>query len=192
MFCLSSSGLDFILIRYIFLEVSAISKNELMINEEIRDKEVRLVDETGTSLGIVSAKEAMKIAYEKNLDLVKIAPNANPPVCKIMDYGKYMFDLAKKEKEVRKNQKIVNVKEVRIGLDIGEHDFNVKVKQAIRFLKSEDKVKLTVRFVGREMNFTDRGHELINRFVECVSEVGTMEKKPKLEGRRMSVIINPK
>lgn len=192
MFCLSSSGLDFILIRYIFLEVSAISKNELMINEEIRDKEVRLVDETGTSLGIVSAKEAMKIAYEKNLDLVKIAPNANPPVCKIMDYGKYMFDLAKKEKEVRKNQKVVNVKEVRIGLDIGEHDFNVKVKQAIKFLKSEDKVKLTVRFVGREMNFTDRGHELINRFVECVSEVGTMEKKPKLEGRRMSVIINPK
>jgi translation initiation factor IF-3 len=174
------------------LEVSAISKNELMINEEIRDREVRLVDETGKALGIVSSKEALKIAYEKNLDLVKIAPNANPPVCKIMDYGKYMFDLAKKEKEVRKNQKIVNVKEVRIGLDIGEHDFNVKVKQAIRFLKSEDKVKLTVRFVGREMNFTDRGHELINRFVECVSEVGTMEKKPKLEGRRMSVIINPK
>ena len=123
--------------------MSAISKNELMINEEIRDREVRLVDETGKALGIVSSKEALKIAYEKNLDLVKIAPNANPPVCKIMDYGKYMFDLAKKEKEVRKNQKIVNVKEVRIGLDIGEHDFNVKVKQAIRFLKSEDKVKLT-------------------------------------------------
>lgn len=172
--------------------MSAISKNELMINEEIRDKEIRLIDEEGNPLGIVSAKEAQKIANQKSLDLVKIAPNATPPVCKIMDYGKYVFDLNKKEKEVRKNQKVVNIKEVRIGLDIGEHDFNVKVKNALKFLKEEDKVKLTVKFVGREMNFTSRGEELINRFAECVSELGALEKRPKLEGKRMSVIINPK
>ncbi len=163
-----------------------------MINEEIRDKEIRLIDEDGSALGIVSAKEAQKIANQKSLDLVKIAPNAIPPVCKIMDYGKYVFDLAKKEKEVKKNQKIVSLKEIRIGLDIGEHDFNVKVKSAVKFLQDEDKVKLTVKFVGREMNYTSRGEELINRFAECISEVGALEKKPKLEGKRMSVIINPK
>lgn len=163
-----------------------------MINDEITDKEVRLVDENGEALGIVSSKEALDIAIERNLDLVKIAPQANPPVCKIMDYGKYLFDLAKKEKEVRKNQKVVNIKEVRMGLDIGDHDLDVKVKQAIKFLKAEDKVKLTIRFYGRQMNFISRGQELVDRFIEEISEFGEADKKAKLEGRRMSVIINPK
>lgn len=151
-----------------------------------------MIGEDGEQLGIMSPREAQKLADEADLDLVNISPKANPPVCKIMDYGKYMFDLAKKEKEVRKNQKVVNIKEIRIGLDIGEHDFNVKVKSALKFLTDEDKVKLTVKFVGREMNFTSRGEELINRFAECISDLGALEKKPKLEGKRMSVIINPK
>ena len=174
------------------MEVSVINKNELMINDEIRDKEVRLIDEDGNPIGIVSAKEAQQIAYQKNLDLVKIAPMANPPVCKIMNYDKYVFDMAKKEKEVRKNQKVVNIKEVRMGLGIGDHDFNVKVKGAVKFLQDGDKVKVTVKFGGREMNYTHAGEELIDRFAQVVSEYGTLERRPRLEGRRMTVMINPK
>ena len=130
--------------------------------------------------------------YQKNLDMVLIAPTAKPPVCKIMDYNKYVFDMAKKERENRKNQKVVNIKEVRLGLGIGEHDFQVKVKGALKFLKDGDKVKVTVRFGGREMNHTGDGEVLIDRFADAVSELGIMEKRPKLEGKRMSVIINPK
>lgn len=172
--------------------MSVISKNDLMINEEIRDREVRVIGSDGEPVGIMSPTAALELAYSKNLDLVKIAPNAQPPVCKIMDYGKYVFDMAKKEKEARKNQKIVEIKEVRLGLGIGEHDYQVKLKNAVKFLQSGDKVKVTVKFVGREMNFTKAGEELLQRFFEDVSEYGTADKKPKMEGRRMNAIVSPK
>lgn len=163
-----------------------------MVNEEIKEAEVRLIDEDGGIVGLMSSKEALQVAYERNLDMVMIAPTAKPPVCKIMDYNKYVFDMAKKERENRKNQKVVNIKEVRLGLGIGEHDFQVKVKGAVKFLKDGDKVKVTVRFGGREMNHTDEGEVLIERFAEAVKDYGLMDKKPKLEGKRMTVIINPK
>lgn len=173
-------------------EVSIISKNELMINEEIRDKEVRLIDADGSMLGIQPIKEAQKLANSKNLDLVKIAPQAEPPVCKIMDYGKYMFELAKKEKEARKNQKIISIKEVRVSPSIEDHDFDFKVKNAYKFLKDGDKVKVSVKFRGREMHYTSIGHEILEKFAEEVKEVGVVEKKPKLEGKSMIMILNPK
>ena len=163
-----------------------------MVNEEIKEAEVRLIDEEGGIIGLMSSKEALQVAYERNLDLVMIAPTAKPPVCKIMDYNKYVFDMAKKERENRKNQKVVNIKEVRLGLGIGEHDFQVKVKGAVKFLKDGDKVKVTVRFGGREMNHTDEGEVLIEKFADAVKDYGLMDKKPKLEGKRMTVIINPK
>jgi len=163
-----------------------------LINEEIRDKEVRLIDSDGSMLGIMPVKDAQKIAANKNLDLVKIAPHAVPPVCKIMDYGKYMFEIAKKEKEARKNQKVINVKEVWIKPTIEEHDFGFKTRNAYRFLKDGDKVKVSVRFRGREMNYTSLGEQMLNKFAEAVAEVGTVERKPKLEGRNMTMIINPK
>ena len=163
-----------------------------MVNEEIKEAEVRLIDEEGGIIGLMSSKEALQVAYERNLDMVMIAPTAKPPVCKIMDYNKYVFDMAKKERENRKNQKVVNIKEVRLGLGIGEHDFQVKVKGAVKFLKDGDKVKVTVRFGGREMNHTDEGEVLIEKFADAVKDYGLMDKKPKLEGKRMTVIINPK
>lgn len=163
-----------------------------MINEEIRDKEVRLIDSDGTMIGIQSIKDAQKLANSKNLDLVKIAPQANPPVCKIMDYGKYMFELQKKEKEARKNQKIINIKEVWLKPTIEDHDFNFKAKNALKFLKDGDKVKVSVRFRGREMNYTKLGTEVLEKFAEFVQEAGSVEKKPKLEGRNMIMILNPK
>lgn len=163
-----------------------------MINEEIRDKEVRLIDTDGSMLGILSAKDAQKMANSKNLDLVKIAPQAVPPVCRIMDYGKYMFELAKKEKEARKNQKIVSIKEVWIKPTIEDHDFGFKVKNAYKFLKDGDKVKVSVRFRGREMHYTSLGEEVLNKFADAVVEVGVVEKKPKLEGKSMIMILNPK
>jgi len=163
-----------------------------MINEEIRDKEVRLIDSDGSMIGIVPIKEAQRIANSKNLDLVKIAPQAVPPVCKIMDYGKYMYELSRKEKEARKNQKVINVKEVWIKPTIEEHDFNFKAKNACRFLKDGDKVKVSVRFRGRELNYTSLGEEVLRKFAEAVKDVGVVEKKPKLEGKSMTMILNPK
>jgi len=172
--------------------VFSINKNELMINEQIRDKEVRLIDADGTMLGIMTSKDAQVLANSKSLDLVKIAPQAVPPVCRIMDYGKYMFELAKKEKEARKNQKVVSIKEVRLSASIEDHDFEFKVKNAVKFLKDGDKVKVSVKFRGREMNYTALGEQVLEKFAEAVKEVGTLEKKPKLEGRNMLMIINPK
>ena len=163
-----------------------------MINEEIRDPEVRVIGSNGEAIGIMSSREAQEIAYSQNLDLVKIGPNAVPPTCKIMDYGKYVFDKAKREKEAKKNQKVIEIKEVRLGLGIGEHDYQVKLKNAIKFLQGGDKVKVSVKFVGREMNYTQAGEELINRMLEDIKEYGTADKKAKLEGRRMNVIVNPK
>lgn len=170
---------------------SIISK-ELMINEEIRDKEVRVIDSDGSQLGIMSAKEAQKLANARNLDLVKIAPQATPPVCRIMDYGKYKFELAKKEKEAKKNQRIINVKEVRISPSIDTHDFNTKLNHAIRFLKAGDKVKVTVRFRGREVNHSSLGQSLLEKFAESVNEIAVVEKQPKLEGKSMAMFLAPK
>jgi len=169
-----------------------INKNELMVNEQIRDKEVRLIYVDGTMLGIMSSKEAQKLANSKNLDLVKIAPQAVPPVCRIMDYGKYMFDLAKKEKEARKKQKVINVKEVRLSSSIEEHDFNFKLKNAVKFLKDGDKVKVSIKFRGREMNYTSLGQQILEKFADAIEEFAVVERKPKLEGRNMFMILNPK
>jgi translation initiation factor IF-3 len=169
-----------------------INKNELMINEQIRDKEIRVIDADGSMLGIMASKDAQVLANSKTLDLVKIAPQAAPPVCRIMDYGKYMFELAKKEKEARKNQKIVSLKEIRLSASIEDHDFEFKVKNAVKFLKDGDKVKVSVKFRGREMNYTALGQKVLEKFAETIEEVGTVEKKPKLEGRNMIMIINPK
>ena len=162
------------------------------INEEIRDKEVRLIDETGEMIGVVPIKEAQDLATQKNLDLVKIAPQAVPPVCKIMDYGKYLFEQAKKDKEARKNQKTVEVKEIRLSPSIDEHDFGFKMKNASKFLKDGNKVKVSVRFRGREMNYTKLGESVLLRFAENLSEFGAADKGPKLEGKNMSMIIAPK
>lgn len=164
----------------------------MLVNEEIKESEVRLIDSDGSIVGIMSSEKALEVAYQKNMDMVLIAPTAKPPVCKIMDYNKYIFDMAKKERENRKNQKVINIKEVRLGLGIGEHDFQVKVRGAIKFLQDGDKVKLTVRFGGREMNHTSDGEVLIDRFADSVKEYGVMDKRPKLEGRKMTVIINAK
>jgi len=172
--------------------VIAIGKNELLINDEIRDKEVRLIDSEGNMIGVVLAKEAFDMANEKNLDLVKIAPQAAPPVCKIMDYGKYLFELSKKEKEARKNQKVVILKEIRISAGIEEHDFDFKVKNAVKFLKEGDKVKVSIRFRGREMNYTSLGADKLEKFAVAVEEFGVVDKKPRLEGRSMIMTINPK
>lgn len=163
-----------------------------MINEEIRDKEVRLVGVDGEQLGVKTIKEAQDLALEKGLDLVKIAPQATPPVCKIMDYGKHRFEQLKREKEARKNQKIVNLKEVRLSPSIDDHDFDTKANHALKFLKSGDKVKVSVRFRGREVHHAAMAEGLMNRFAEFVSEVGVVEKKPKLEGRNMFMFIGPK
>ncbi len=163
-----------------------------MINEQIRDKEIRLIDADGSMLGIMASKDAQVLANSKSLDLVKIAPQASPPVCRIMDYGKYMFELAKKEKEARKNQKVVSIKEVRLSASIEDHDFEFKLKNAVKFLKDGDKVKVSVKFRGREMNYTSLGQKVLEKFAEAVEELGTVERRPKLEGRNMIMIINPK
>ena len=163
-----------------------------MINEEIKDKEVRVVDNDGSMLGIFPIKEAQKMAMQKNLDLVKIAPQAEPPVCKIMDYGKHIFEITKKEKEARKNQKVMSVKEVRLSPSIEDHDFQFKLKNAIKFLKSGNKVKVTLKFRGREMNYTALGEDILSKFADSISEVGVVDKAPKLEGRNMVMFVNPK
>ncbi|MCF0135956.1 MAG: translation initiation factor IF-3 [Lachnospiraceae bacterium] len=163
-----------------------------MINEEIREKEVRLIDQDGTQLGIVPTKEALNTAYEKNLDLVMIAPNSNPPVCRIMDYSKYRFDQMKKEKEAKKKQKIVEIKEVRLSPNIGDHDFETKLKNAQKWLAEGNKVKVSVRFRGREITHNDLGREVLNKFAEAVAEVGTVDKAAKMEGRSMVMFLQPK
>ena len=162
------------------------------INEEIKDKEIRLIGEDGAQLGIMSSADAFQIAVEKELDLVKIAPNSAPPVCKIMDYGKYRFEQAKRDKEARRNQHIVEVKEIRMSPSIGVNDFNVKLKNGQKFLKEGDRLKVTVRFRGREMAHTDIGEKLLKKFTEECAELGSIDKNPKLEGRHMSMYLTPK
>lgn len=169
-----------------------IATKETQINEEIRDKEVRVIDSDGTQLGIMPIAEAMRLADEKNTDLVKIAPQAKPPVCKIMDYGKYRFEQAKREKEAKKNQRVIEIKEVRLSLNIDTHDFETKANQAIKFLKSGNRVKVSIRFRGREMAHPENGLVAMSKFAEAVSEYGTVEKPAKLEGRSMLMFIAAK
>lgn len=163
----------------------------MQINEEIRDAQVRVISNSGEQLNIMSAKEALVLAQDKGMDLVKISPNADPPVCKIMDYGKYKFELAKREKENRKNQKTVNTKEVQLSPSIDTNDFNTKCNHAVRFLKNGDKVKVSVRFRGREISHSEIGETLLLRFAENVKEYGNMDKTPKLEGRNMVMFLTP-
>lgn len=168
----------------------SISSKELPINEEINAKEVRVVSAEG-QLGIMSSADARKIAYERDLDLVMIAPQAEPPVCKIMDYGKYRYEQARKERESRKNQKVVEIKEIRLSLKIDTHDFETKGKHAIRFLQNGDKVKVSIRFRGREMGHPEIGTETMKRFAEYCAEYCTVEKPAKLEGRNMLMFLAP-
>ena len=167
-----------------------ISKQGHQINEEIRDKEVRLVSDTGEQLGIMSAREALERAMDANLDLVKISPKATPPVCKLMDYGKFKFEQSKREKEARKNQHVVEIKEVRMSPGIDVNDFNVKLRNAQKFLAEGNRVKATVRF--REMAHTDIGRKLLMKFAEDCAEVAVMDKEPKLDGRHMNMFLSPK
>lgn len=170
-----------------------ISNNkELLINEAIRDKEIRVVDVDGSQLGILPLKEALNIAASKNLDLVNIAPQAKPPVCRIMDYGKYRYEQAKREKEARKNQKTIEIKEVRMSLNIDTHDFNTKVNAAKKFLSAGNKVKVSVRYRGRELAHPELGKTLLERFKENCSEVGVVDKQPKMEGRSLVMFIASK
>ena len=169
-----------------------ISNAKHQINEEIRDKEVRLIDADGAQLGVMPIANAMRVAFNRGLDLVKIAPQAEPPVCKVMDYGKFRFEQAKREKEARKNQHVVDIKEVQLSVGIGIHDYNVKLGHAKRFIGDGDKVKVSVRFRGREMAHTEIGRDLLVRFAEQISEVSTLDKEPKMEGRSMIVILSEK
>ena len=164
---------------------------EHQINEEIRDKEVRLIGDDGEQLGILPIQQAQDIAVEKGMDLVKIAPQAKPPVCKIMDYGKFRFEQAKREKEARKNQRVVEIKEIRLTPNIDIGDLNTKVKNACRFLQDGNKVKVSVRFHGREVTHASLGQDLLHRFAELCSECSTVEKQPKLEGRQMLMFLAP-
>lgn len=172
-----------------FWRCFTISNRELQINEAIRDKQVRVIGPTGKQLGLMPASQALQRAYEMNLDLVKIAPQAKPPVCKIIDYGKFRFEQAKREKEAKKNQHIVEIKEIRLSLNIDIHDFNTKVGHALRFLKEGDKVKVSIRFRGREMGHQEQGYDTMKRFAATLSEVANVEKQPKLEGRNMLMFL---
>lgn len=163
----------------------------MQINDEIRAKEVRLVGADGEQLGILSIENAQKAAYDKGLDLVLMAPQATPPVCRIMDYGKYRFERDKKEKEARKKQQTIEVKEIQLSCRIDTHDFETKVNHARKFLTAGNKVKVILRFKGREMSHQELGREMLSRFEEACQDLGTVDKKPSLEGRFMSMMVNP-
>ncbi len=166
--------------------------NDLMINEEIRDREVRVVDQNGEQLGVMPTRQALELAEEKQLDLVKIAPQARPPVCKLMDYGKYRFEQSKREREIRKNQKVITIKEVRLSATIEDHDIDVKFKNAVKFLHDGDKVKVTIRFRGRQITHSEIGMDVMKDFAERIKEYGVVERRPLIEGRNMTMIIAPR
>ncbi|MGM9973519.1 MAG: translation initiation factor IF-3 [Clostridiaceae bacterium] len=168
-----------------------INKNYLL-NEDIREKEIRVIDADGSMLGLLSSREALRLAEEKELDLVMISPNANPPVCKIMDFGKYIYEQSKKEKEAKKKQKVVNVKEIRFSPQIEEHDVSIKANNARKFLLDGDKVKVTVRFRGREADYSHIGQRILKNFADKLEDVCNIEKPAKLEGRNMTMILAPK
>lgn len=169
----------------------AISRENL-INEEIRDKEVRVIDTDGSMLGVMPIEQALDLANEKKLDLVNISPNARPAVCKILDYGKYRYELQKKEKEAKKKQKTMQVKEIRLSTFIEEHDIQVKAKTASKFLADGDRVKVGLRFRGRERDYTSKGMDVMKAFAAALSDVGVVEKKPVFEGRSLTMILGPK
>ncbi len=164
----------------------------MRINEEIRAREVRVIGSEGEQLGIMSGRDAQQLAYEKHLDLVEIAPTAKPPVCRIMDYGKYRYEQQKREKESRKKQKTFDIKEVKLRPGIEEHDFNVKFKNAVRFLEDGDKVKVTIMFRGRELSHPELGEVLLNKMAAQLKEMAVVERQPKLEGKNMIMIVAPK
>lgn len=170
----------------------AVKSQETQINSSIRDPEIRVIGSNGEQLGIMSSREALQLAEQADLDLVKISPSANPPVCKIMDYGKYVFDKAKKEKEQRKNQKIVELKEVQLSMTIEQHDIDIKAKHATRFLLNGDKVKVSIRMSGRQQAYSDRGVETENAFAKSLEEISVIEKPAKVEGRNIIMILAPK
>lgn len=161
------------------------------LNERIRAREVRLIDSNGDQLGVKSRTEALEIAQTRNLDLVLVAPNAKPPVCRIMDYGKFRYEQQKKDKEARKNQKVINLKEVRFTPGIGDHDFNTKLRNARKFLENGDKVKAAVRFRGRAITHKELGQEVLDRLAKEVQDIATVESRPKMEGRNMFMMLNP-
>ncbi len=177
---------------HIFLEVFFISAKEVMINDQIRAKEVRVIDSDGSQRGILSIAEARTLAYGKDLDLVEISPGSTPPVCRIMDYGKYRFERDKKEKEARKKQQTIDIKEVQLSCRIDTHDFETKLKHARRFLDDGNKVKVCVKFKGREMAHTSIGHDIIVKFGEALTDIGVIEKMPVLDGRQMIMFVNSK
>ena len=179
-------------IRAFFRRCFTIATAVHQINEEITDKEIRLIGNEGEQLGIMSAAEALRIATERELDLVKIAPGSNPPVCKIMDYGKYRFEQAKKEKDAKKNQRVIEIKEIRMSPGIGDNDFNTKLKNGQKFLNDGNRVKVSVRFRGREMAHTNIGEVLLRNFAEKCADIANLDKAPKLEGRNMSMFLSPK
>lgn len=170
----------------------ATNAKELSINEQIRAKEVRVIDADGTQLGILATKKALDMAYDKGLDLVEISPASVPPVCRIMDYGKYRFDKEKKEKEQKKKQQTVELKEVQLSCRIDTHDFETKLNHALKFLSQGHKVKVSVKFKGREMAHTEIGLEVIKKFGEACTEIGVIEKQPALDGRQMLMFLAPK
>ncbi|MDR0569809.1 MAG: translation initiation factor IF-3 [Clostridiales Family XIII bacterium] len=170
---------------------ASISK-ENQINEEIRDRELRVIDSDGTQLGVMSLEKAMALATEKKLDLVKIAAKATPPVCKILDYGKYRYDMQKREKEARKKQRTIQIKEVRLSTFIEEHDLSVKAHNAVKFLKEGDKVKVSLRFRGREKDYSSKGIDVMNRFAGFTAEAGLVERRPEFEGRSLIMVLAPK
>ena len=167
-------------------------KNQTQINEEIMADEVRLIDEEGVMVGIVSIDEALARAEEADLDLVNISPNADPPVCKILDYGKYRYEQQKKEKNAKKNQHVTEIKEIRLSASIEDHDVEVKAKAATKFLQDGDKVKVSLRFRGRERDYTQLGFDAMKKFADMVADYGVIEKEPKMEGRRMNMFLAPK
>ena len=177
-------------------EVRTISTNkdnkQTQINDEIRAAEVRVIDETGEMRGVMSLDDALALAEQADLDLVNVSPNAEPPVCKILDYGKYRYEQQKKEKMAKKNQHVTEIKEIRLSPSIEDHDVDVKAKTAIKFLQDGDKLKVSLRFRGRERDYTQLGYEVMQKFAEIVSDYGVIEKEPKMEGRRMNMFMGPK
>ena len=166
--------------------------NDLMINEEIRDREVRVVNQQGEQLGIMPTAQALKLAEEQQLDLVNIAPTARPPVCKLMDYGKYRFEMSKKEREIKKNQKIMETKEVRLSATIEDHDIDVRYRQAVKFLQDGNKLKVTIRFRGRQIAHSEIGNQVMQEFAERIKDYGTVERRPVVEGRNMTMMVAPR
>ena len=184
---------SFLLLIFYFLGgVSTIAKESLRINEEIRIKEVRVTDANGEQLGIMATRDALRLAEEQHLDLVEVAPKARPPVCRIMDFGKYRYEQQKREKEAKKKQKVITIKEVKLRPNIEQHDFDVKLKNASRFIEEGNKVKITIMFRGRELSHPELGNELLNRAVETLGDSVTVERAAKLEGKNMTMVVSPK